>query len=166
MMAADFKSGDNLHLLRYPYLKEVITTMTIGTKIRILRENREWTQAMLADKLHVCADTVQKWEVEKNAVSIATLKELSALFGVKPNILMDDDEEVIDYILLDEIDMSDVHPNDSPHKRYDANLKKGALLHRFINPGNAPYSGIYIGSREIYSCERVYEADMIACWNS
>ena len=165
-MVADFKSGDNLHPMWYTYLKEAVTTMTIGTKIKILRENHEWTQAMLADRLHVSADTVQKWEVEKNAISIATLKELSALFGVKPNILLDDDEEVIDYILLVEIDMSYLHPNDSRHKLYDANLKNGALLHRFINPGNDPYSAIYIGSREIYSCERAHEADMIACWNS
>lgn len=39
--------------------------MTIGKKILILRINREWTQATLAEKLNVSSDTVQKWEAEK-----------------------------------------------------------------------------------------------------
>ena len=38
---------------------------TFSEKLRILRKNKEWTQAQLADALSVSESTVQKWEVDK-----------------------------------------------------------------------------------------------------
>lgn len=54
---------------------------------------------------------------------------------------------------------------ETPHDVYDANLKGGATLHRFINPGGVPYSAIYIGNDEVWSHTRENEKRMIKDWN-
>ena len=51
----------------------------LGSKIRVLRENREWAQARLAEKLSVSPDTGQKWEVENNTPALPTIKEIAAV---------------------------------------------------------------------------------------
>ena len=51
------------------------------------------------------------------------------------------------------------------HDIFDAALNGGAELHRFINEGGVEYSAIYKGNREIWSCERAHESEMIADWN-
>ena len=136
----------------------------IGDKIRILRKNREWTQAKLAELLNMSEDAIQKWEVGKNEVVPECLKQLGDVFGVKPSIFIDEDAHVIEYLLLYKTKDGEFAP-DSAHAVYDANLRKGAKLHRFINPAGDPYSGIYIGSREIYSCIREHESQMVKYWN-
>ena len=55
--------------------------------------------------------------------------------------------------------------SDFEHILCDASLRKGAVLHRFKNPEGVLYSAIYIGSHEIYSCERANEQQMINYWN-
>ena len=57
-------------------------------------------------------------------------------------------------------------------RRYDSKheiittyeLPKGAVLHRFRNRANVPYSAIYVDDEEIFSCERKQEAEMIFYW--
>ena len=49
--------------------------------------------------------------------------------------------------------------NDSEHEVID--LCEGAELHRFLNGGGTPYSAIYFGSSEMYSCEREKENGML-----
>jgi len=54
---------------------------------------------------------------------------------------------------------------DSMHKIYDANLKGGALLHRFNNRVGVAYSAIYDGDYEALNCETSRELGMIKLWN-
>lgn len=140
--------------------------MTIGEKIKILRENREWTQAAMAKKLNISPATVQKWEVEKNDPPLKEIKRLCALFGESADCLLDDTIEVMDYILIDIVPSECFEEcSDSDHKIYDAGLKKEAKLHRFNNKSGSAYSAIYFRREEVYSCEREHESDMIKCWN-
>lgn len=140
--------------------------MTIGEKIKVLRENREWTQAMLADRLSVHPDTVQKWEVEKNTPPTSEIKRLCQLFDVSADLLLDDKIYVADYI---EIDRSPGFfcsgYDEGDHIIYDADLRKEAKLHRFDNAAGCAYSAIYVCGREVYSCERDHEPQMIKYWN-
>ena len=53
------------------------------------------------------------------------------------------------------------HKSDTDHDVYDANLKGGALLHRFKNAGGYLYSAIYIGNYEAKSIVREREQVMI-----
>ena len=67
--------------------------MTLGQKIKKLRTEKGLTQKDLADQLHVTFQTVSKWESGTNEPDIATLKELSKLFGCSFDCLLNDDEE-------------------------------------------------------------------------
>ena len=145
---------------------EVLFIMTIGEKIRVLRENREWTQAAVAEQLHVSADTVQKWEVEKNTPPTAEVKRLCELFGVSADLLLDDAISVADYIELEKLPglFCSGH-EEGDHTIYDADLRNGAKLHRFDNPAGCSYSAIYAYGKEVYSCEHAHEPQMIKYWN-
>lgn len=146
--------------------------MLLKEKIRILRKNREWTQAQLADKLSLSPDAVQKWESGDNTPPLTTVQDLARVFETNVEILANDEIEVMSYYKIETIPaeelLTDViyHNNlDSDHTLYDAHLHKGAVLHRFNNPAGVPYSAIYIGGHEIYSCERDHEKRMIDYWN-
>lgn len=67
--------------------------MTLGQKIKKLRTGKGLTQKDLADQLHVTFQTVSKWESGINEPDIATLKELSKLFGCSFDCLLSDDED-------------------------------------------------------------------------
>lgn len=54
----------------------------IGKLIKNLRKDNNLTQSDLADKLGVTYQAVSKWESGKNLPDIATLKEISKLFNI------------------------------------------------------------------------------------
>ena len=54
--------------------------MTLGQKIKKLRNEKGLTQKDLADQLHVTFQTVSKWEKDENEPDISTLRELAKLF--------------------------------------------------------------------------------------
>ena len=67
--------------------------MTLGQKIKKLRNDKGLTQKDLADQLHVTFQTVSKWEGNTNEPDIATLKELAKPFGCSMDYLLADEEE-------------------------------------------------------------------------
>lgn len=141
--------------------------MTLAEKIRILRENREWTQAILAEKLSLSPDTVQKWEKGKNVPPLAEIKRLAEVFGVSISNLIDDGFEFPKFYRIGIRYSEEFYPEliSSDHVLYDANLKYGATLHRYLNRAGYEYSAIYTGMKEWLTCERKYEQGMIDCWN-
>ena len=143
---------------------------SFSEKIRILRKNREWTQAQLADALSVSESTVQKWEVDKNAPPVSEIKRLAEVFYLPVTSLVDDAVDIPEFIYLESIPAEDFYPRNAaldstPHKVYDAGLKNYANLHRFLNKAGEPYSAIYVGRDERLSCERDHEQGMIDYWN-
>jgi len=140
---------------------------TIDKKIRTLRENREWSQKQVAEHLDVSESTVQKWEKGVNVPPIDEAKRICQLFGASIDELMNDDREVTAIYKIDEYPIFDL-PGclDGDHRIYDADLKHEGVLHRFENAAGVPYSAIYRGGREWFSCERDREKGMIDYWNS
>lgn len=140
----------------------------LNEKLRILLQNRKWTQAELAERIHVSPSTVQKWVSGKNSLTIPVLKDLCTLFDVSYEDMLNDDLEIIEYITLDEVSPCNYFPgnkDDSTHIIIDAALKRGALLHRFRNAADAECSAIYIGSVEHWWTYREDEARLIREWN-
>ena len=140
----------------------------LNEKIRILLQNRKWTQAELAKQIHVAPSTVQKWVTGKNNPTTDTVKELCALFGVSYEDMLNDDHEIIEYITLCEVSPLNCFPgykDDSTHIVIDAALERGALLHRFRNAADAECSAIYIGTVEHWWTYRADEARLIREWN-
>ena len=66
--------------------------MTLGQKLKELRQEKSLTQKDLADKLHVSFQTVSKWENGENEPDISTLRELAKLFECSVDYLINEDE--------------------------------------------------------------------------
>lgn len=67
--------------------------MTVGQKIKRLRNEKNLTQKDLADQVHVTFQTVSKWENDENEPDIGTLRELTKLFGCSMDYLLSEEDE-------------------------------------------------------------------------
>ena len=67
--------------------------MTLGQKIKKLRNEKELTQKDLADQVHVTFQTVSKWEKDENEPDVATLRELAKLFDCSLDYLLSEDDK-------------------------------------------------------------------------
>lgn len=147
--------------------------MELNEKIRNLRSNRGWTQKELAERMHVSDDAVSSWERGINTPPLDMAKNLAEVFDTSLETLANDVVCIpmiheMESIPSDELRTDVVFPQgkqDDDHILCDAELRKGAVLHRFKNPAGVLYSAIYIGTHEIYSCERAHEQQMINYWN-
>lgn len=69
--------------------------MEFGEKIRKLRNQNDWTQEQLAEKLYVSRTAVSKWESGKGYPNIDALKDIAKLFNKTIDELLSS-EEIID----------------------------------------------------------------------
>ncbi len=65
--------------------------MGLGNKILTLRKQANITQEDLAEKLNVTRQTISKWELEETAPDIKQAKELSKIFHVSLDELVDNE---------------------------------------------------------------------------
>ena len=141
---------------------------SVGEKIKNLRINEGWTQATLAEKLNVSESTVQKWEKGKNNTQIPDLQKICDMFNVSLDRMVD--EKAYIPIIPDEGEWvpttTQEYDSDGEHLLCTLTLKREGKLHRFINAGGVEYSAIYYKGREMFSCERSHERDMILAWNA
>lgn len=79
--------------------------MTLGEKIKNLRNNIGLTQEQLASKLNVSRQAITKWESDKGMPDIENLKALSKLLNVSIDYLVDDNKNVDDIVLKEDIDL-------------------------------------------------------------
>ncbi|AIM15122.1 MULTISPECIES: helix-turn-helix domain-containing protein [Neobacillus] len=75
--------------------------MIFSERLKREREKRGWSQADLADKLHVSRQSVSKWETGKNYPSIEIIIELSDLFGITIDELLRSDKELTEKVIKD-----------------------------------------------------------------
>ena len=61
----------------------------LGERIKELRLQRNWSQKTLATKLGVNRSTVAYWETEHNTPTVERLKQISLLFEVSVDYLLD-----------------------------------------------------------------------------
>ena len=144
--------------------------MDLGTKIKTLLSNNDMTQKDLAERMHVQPTTVQKWCSGINSPDIFTIKELCNIFSIPVQDLLNDDFDIVEFYTIDRYlpysqDRFPVEMQDSEHIIIDANLKRGARLHRFTNCAGDKCSAIYIGSTEKWWDYREGESRMINDWN-
>lgn len=88
----------------------------IGSKISKLRKDLNLTQLELAEKIYVTPQAVSKWEKGKSVPSIEILIELTKLFNIS-----------IDYLL----DKSEILEDD--YESMFKNYSRAAALNKFIN---------------------------------
>lgn len=66
--------------------------MTLGQRIKKLRNEKGLTQKDLADQVHVTFQTISKWEKDENEPDVTTLRELAKLFGCSMDYLLNEEE--------------------------------------------------------------------------
>ncbi len=66
--------------------------MTLGSRIRRLREEKGLTQVEMARLLSIRHSTVSQWETGKRTPDYATLRRLAEFFGVPLSHLLDEDQ--------------------------------------------------------------------------
>lgn len=75
--------------------------MNFNDRIKKEREKKGWSQAELAEKIHVSRQSVSKWETGKNYPSIEVIIDLSDLFGITIDELLRSDEELKEKVIQD-----------------------------------------------------------------
>jgi len=66
-------------------------SISIGSRIRLLRRQNHFTQEALAERLHVSSQAVSKWENDLSYPDITLLTPLSRLLGVTTDALLSDE---------------------------------------------------------------------------
>ena len=145
--------------------------MLLNDKIRVLLANNEWSQAKLAELIHVSPDAVSSWVRGINNPTLDTVKQLCDIFFVPIQDMTDDDIEIpVYYKVAEYMPYSEMgkpeNLRDSVHKIFDADLAHGGRLHRFKNAVGDECSAIYRGSAEEKWVYREQEASMIYFWNN
>lgn len=69
--------------------------MDLGNKILNLRKSINMTQEQLANKLNVTRQTISKWELNETTPDIKQAKELSKIFNVSLDELLDNNIESV-----------------------------------------------------------------------
>ncbi|RRK09904.1 helix-turn-helix domain-containing protein [Lactiplantibacillus garii] len=72
----------------------------IGKKIKEQRERREWSQQVLAEKLHVTRQTISKWELGRSYPDLESLVIFTQTFGVSADYLLGLTEPVVKHSWL------------------------------------------------------------------
>lgn len=67
--------------------------MTFGEKLLKLRKGRGWTQEELATKINVSRQALSKWEQGTALPDTENVLQVSRLFGVSTDYLLNDDYE-------------------------------------------------------------------------
>lgn len=67
--------------------------MTFGEKLKSLRKKQGWTQEEMADMLMVSRQALSKWESEAAIPDTENVLQISRLFGVSTDYLLNDEYE-------------------------------------------------------------------------
>ena len=67
--------------------------MPISDKIKRLRQNKNWSQVQLAEKIDVNRRFISAYETGKSMPSAAKLQKLAEVFGVSTDYLLSDNEQ-------------------------------------------------------------------------
>ncbi len=76
-------------------------TMIFSERLKKEREKKGWSQAELAEQIHVSRQSVSKWETGKNYPSIEVIIDLSDLFGITIDELLRSDKELKEKVIQD-----------------------------------------------------------------
>jgi len=75
--------------------------MIFSEHLKREREKKGWSQAELAEKIHVSRQSVSKWETGKNYPNIEVIIDLSDLFGITIDELLRSDEVLKEKVIQD-----------------------------------------------------------------
>lgn len=68
--------------------------MTLGKKLKEIRKSFGLSQDELAEMMHVSRQAITKWENDNGLPDVSNLQELSKVFGLTVDYLLDDDKQL------------------------------------------------------------------------
>lgn len=83
-----------IHFVNTEIEGKAMRNMIFSERLKSEREKNGWSQADLAEKIHVSRQSVSKWETGKNYPNIEIIIDLSDLFGITIDELLRSDEEL------------------------------------------------------------------------
>ena len=72
--------------------------MDLGSQIRKQREDKKWSQQVLADKLHISRQSISKWEQNTALPSFTNIVTMSELFGISLDEFIKSDTQLVEQI--------------------------------------------------------------------
>ncbi|APS42861.1 Transcriptional regulator, XRE family [Weissella jogaejeotgali] len=72
--------------------------MDLGSQIRKQREDKKWSQQVLADKLHISRQSISKWEQNTALPSFTNIVNMSELFGISLDEFIKSDTQLVEQI--------------------------------------------------------------------
>lgn len=111
--------------------------MTLGEKIRVLRQKEGLSQAQLAQQLHVSRAAIAKWENNNGIPDVVNLKALSAHFGCDLDLLLDESTglpQVRNAVGAEEVYESTAMLQESEKQRQNREIRHGqaCFLKRYL----------------------------------
>ncbi len=107
--------------------------MTFQEKLISLRKQKGWSQEELGERLSVTRQTVSKWETGQTTPEMYKLKELSRIFGVSIDALLDEESDG------EEQQESPAPRHRGYHYEYKSRASVGGLPLIHINLGRGVY---------------------------
>ena len=83
--------------------------MSIGQKLKDARKKAGLSQEQLAEKLCVSRQAITKWESDKGIPDIENIQNISKLFGVSIDSLLNDGDEISANVIKEIINLDDYH---------------------------------------------------------
>jgi len=83
--------------------------MSIGQKLKDARKKAGLSQEQLAEKLCVSRQAITKWESDKGIPDIENIQNISKLFGVSIDSLLNDGDEMSANVIKESINLDDYH---------------------------------------------------------
>lgn len=94
--------------------------MSIGEKLKEGRKKAGLSQEQLAEKLCVSRQAITKWESNRGMPDIGNVQNISKLFGVSIDYLLDDGETILNNVIKEAININDYEKTGKCRSRYDA----------------------------------------------
>ena len=94
--------------------------MSIGEKLKEGRKKAGLSQEQLSEKLCVSRQAITKWESNRGMPDIENIQNISKLFGVSIDYLLDDGETGLNNVIKETINIDDYGKTGKCRSRYDA----------------------------------------------
>lgn len=97
--------------------------MTLGEKIKDCRKKSSLSQEQLAVKLSVSRQAITKWESDRGIPDIENLQNISKLFDISIDYLLEDNKEISNSVIKESIDINSYKKSGKCRSKYDAVVK-------------------------------------------
>lgn len=108
--------------------------MSIGEKIKECRKKASLSQEELSEKLCVSRQAITKWESDRGIPDIKNIQNISKLFGISIDYLLDDGENILNSMVKEAINIEEYEKVGKCRSRYDAVVRCKYPKARVIYP--------------------------------